>query len=175
MFFYLGASQSFTISTQYFACAYAQTGINVDQIYSYEYVKHDPVMWWNSVPSPFTKKLHFINVGVGADVKSEYNPVHLIKSLFEPNDFVAFKLDVDTSDIEIPIFLEILEDPSVHSLIDEFIFELHYNCPVMSKWWGHVVLKANSTKSHALSFNRVTALKMFSDLRHKGVRAHFWV
>ena len=171
--YYVGASQSFDVSTQYFACAYAQTGIYMDQIYSYEFVEQNPAAWWNSVPSPFMSKLHYINVGILPSLESEYNPLHLIKSMFEPNDFVAFKLDVDTSDVEIPILFEILEDPAIYSIIDEFVFELHYNCPVMVRHWGTVSVPAGYESR--LQLNRVDAFRLFSELRHKGVRAHFWV
>ena len=34
----------------------------MDQIYSYEFVKHDPVSWWDSVPSNLKHKVHFIDV-----------------------------------------------------------------------------------------------------------------
>ena len=145
----------------------------MDQIYSYEFVKHDPVSWWDSVPSNLKHKVHFINVGVAGDKKSDYNPLNLVKSIVEPHDFVAFKLDIDTSSIEIPIFIELIENPALYNVVDEFIFELHYNCPFMSSsWHGIGVPKGLEDK---ITLNRVGALKLFSELRHKGVRSHFWV
>ena len=65
-------------------------------------------------------------MGVSADIKSEQNPLTLIKSIAKPA-FVAFKLDIDTSSIEIPLFLQLLEDPVAYNTVDEFLFELHYN------------------------------------------------
>ena len=145
----------------------------MDQIYSYEYKEHNPVDWWNSIPTNFKDTVHFINVGVSNNVTSDYSPIRLIKSLtVEPHDFVAFKLDIDTTNIEIPIFFQLLEDPNVYKIVDEFFFELHYNCPL-------VITKIHPVKAppgyeDKIDLNRVGVLKSFSELRHKGVRAHFW-
>ena len=136
----------------------------MDQIFSYEYVKHDPVVWWNSIPSHFKKHTHFINVGVSGDLQSDFNPINLIKSLkTSPLDFLSFKLDIDTSSIELPLFFQLLQDEGAYKKVNEFIFELHYKCPIMKKDWDPTVL---NTKDQ---LNRVDAL------RNKGVRAHFWV
>ena len=145
----------------------------MDQICSYEFAKQNPVRWSNSIPSNLKRKVHFINVGVSADIKSEHNPLTLIKSIAKPRDFVAFKLDIDTSSIEIPLFLQLLEDPAAYNIVDEFIFELHYNCPVMIGWWRNVSIPIGYEDKIVLS--RVDALKKFSELRHKGIRSHFWV
>lgn len=45
-----------------------------------------------------------------------------------PSDFVSFKLDVDNSDTEMPIALSLLSDPAFAQLVDEFFFELHFQC-----------------------------------------------
>ena len=146
----------------------------MDQIYSYEFVKHDPVSWWQSIPSDFNNKVHFINVGVSANSSSDFNPIHLLKSLdVDSRDFVAFKLDIDTTEIEIPILFQLLDDPSVYKIVDEFFFELHYNCPVMKHWWGDI--KVPTGYENKIVLDRVGALKIFTELRQKGVRAHFWV
>ena len=145
----------------------------MDQIYSYEFVKHDPVSWWQSIPSNLRYKVHFINVGVAGEKNSDFNPVELIKTIVEPHDFVAFKLDIDTSSIEIPLFLQLLEDPAAYNAIDEFIFEFHYQCPIMSGYWGTVNIPTGLEGKIVL--NRVDALKKFSELRQKGIRSHFWV
>ena len=88
-----------------------------------------------------------------------------------PEDFVIFKLDVDTSEVEIPIALDILNDPEMHSLIDEFFFELHFRCEVlMTCGWGKDVLE----ESNGLQLDRPSTLKFFRDLRKTGIRAHIW-
>jgi hypothetical protein len=55
-------------------------------------------------------------------------------------DFVSFKLDIDHSDTEMPIALNMLKDKSLSSLVDEFFFELHFQCDVMTSCgWGKKV------------------------------------
>ena len=84
---------------------------------------------------------------------------------------MSFKLDVDTPSVEIPIALEILNDPEIHPLIDEFFFELHFRCEVlMDCGWGRKIPE----EWDGLKLDRPSALKLFRDLRMKGIRAHFW-
>jgi hypothetical protein len=51
-----------------------------------------------------------------------------LKCLFEPlsDDFVAFKLDIDTPEVEIPVALEILKDSHSTGLIDEVFFTANW-------------------------------------------------
>ena len=88
-----------------------------------------------------------------------------------PQDFVSFKLDIDHPNIEMPIALNILSDPSISSLIDEFFFELHFRCEVMSSCgWGKYVPKTQN----GFTLDRAHSLKLFRDLRELGIRAHIW-
>jgi hypothetical protein len=44
----------------------------------------------------------------------------------------AFKLDIDTPDMEMPIALMLRDEPELFNLVDEFFFELHFRwavCP----------------------------------------------
>lgn len=81
----------------------------------------------------------------------------------EKDDFVAFKLDIDSPEIEMNMVQSILNNPTLAELIDEFFFEYHYESPIMAQWWGH-------TKEKGLGH----ALHLFYRLRSKGIRAHFW-
>jgi hypothetical protein len=49
-----------------------------------------------------------------------------IQQLATAADFVSFKLDIDHPDMEMPIALGLLSDPTLSTLVDEFFFELHY-------------------------------------------------
>ena len=94
-----------------------------------------------------------------------------VYTLASPQDFVSFKLDVDHPDTELPIALNILSDPSVSSLIDEFFFELHFRCDVMTRCgWGNDI----PNELHGFTFDRPHVLQYFRDLREKGIRAHIW-
>jgi hypothetical protein len=84
---------------------------------------------------------------------------------------VIFKLDVDTTEVEIPIALEIRNNPELHPLIDEFFFELHFRCEIlMDCSWGYNVAE----EANGLKLDRPSALKLFRDIRRKGIRAHIW-
>ena len=100
----------------------------MDQLFSWEYITVDAQQWWRSVPSNFNNRLHFHNVPISSEEGNDENPLTLIKDVVSAGDFVAFKLDVDTSTIELPIALSLLRNSSYYELVDEFFFELHYNC-----------------------------------------------
>ena len=94
-------------------------------------------------------------------------------------DFVAFKLDIDHPETEMPIALSLLDGGSgsrsgsspTGSLVDEFFFELHFRCEVMTSCgWGKKV----PASSHGLTLDRPSVLQFFIDLRNKGIRAHIW-
>ena len=85
-------------------------------------------------------------------------------------DFVSFKLDIDTPTIEIPIALQLSRDPAVAKLVDEFFFELHFDCEFMvACGWGFVPDYFEDFK-----LDRQNAMKLMLDTRKLGVRAHFW-
>ena len=65
--------------------------------------------------------------------------------------------------------MELLKDPVLTSLVDEFFFELHFNCELLSKCcWGKT-FDASQYKMH-----RLDTLKFFQELRFAGIRGHFW-
>ena len=84
-------------------------------------------------------------------------------------DFVAFKLDIDTPEIEVPIVLKLIRDPQMTKLIDEFFFELHFHSEVECGW-----SKAVPAVLDGLVLDRTGALQLFRTLREDGIRAHVW-
>ncbi len=108
-----------------------------------------------------------------------------MKEIATEYDFVAFKLDIDHPDTEIPIALALLNDDELPNLVDEFFFELHFSCELLGPCcWGepqHMVYKSPIAKSEKskydldeLKMDRYGALDYFQRLRFKGVRAHIW-
>jgi hypothetical protein len=83
---------------------------------------------------------------------------------------VAFKLDIDTPLVEILIVLEIAPNPKIANLIDEFFFELHFQCELMCPHcWGNV-----PDSVAGLRLDRYNAIKLFLSYRNLGIRSHFW-
>lgn len=131
----------------------------------------EPEDFWSHVPLRYVGLYHFFNAPISADPSSHLSPTRLIKQLTSPEDFVIFKLDIDTPNVEIPIVLDILNDTEIHPLLDEFFFELHFRCEVlMDCGWGYGMPET----FQGLKLDRPSALKLFRDLRRKGIRAHFW-
>ena len=120
----------------------------------------------------YKSRFSFFNVPASADPMSENNPLRLIKTTAKPKDFVSFKLDIDTPTIENPMAWDILTNPTWANLIDEFFFELHFDCEIMNlcAWVqkGERTMNGNHLYRHQ-------ALQFFLKLREKGIRAHIWV
>ena len=109
--------------------------------------------------------LHFYDVGVTDAVGHEHNPLHLIKQKCKPEDFVVFKLDID-SKFEINIVHQLLADPELMTLVDEFYYEHHVRNHVM-RMHG---LGASSNQKYSLK----AWYDMATEARKKGFRMHFW-
>ena len=90
----------------------------------------------------------------------------ILKQIAQPGDFVVFKLDIDNSDVELPIVSALKESPEMLLLVDEFFFEFHVTFPPMMRFWG-----PSAAKDKQLA----DAYDLFQHIRAKGVRAHSWV
>ena len=106
------------------------------------------------------------NEGVKPDEGNKMNPIYSILESFDEDDFIVFKLDVDTATVENPLALQILNggpDGIYHRLIDQFYFEHHVHLQEIAPFWGRTM---NGTIKDSLD--------LFYGLRSKGVPAHFW-
>ena len=166
-----GCSENFQISTQWFACAFSQTGIVADQVYSYEFEVSEPKAWWATVPTNWNSKVHFHNVPITNHETSDDNPLQVLKDVVHADDFVAFKLDVDTPSVEVPLAMQLLQD-KYSKLVDEFFFELHFRCPVMAVRWG---ISPDPEQHDEFIMDSYHALTLFQSYREKGIRSHIWV
>jgi hypothetical protein len=131
----------------------------------------EPILFWEKVPLPLKAIYQFFNAPITSDPKGGQSPTRMIKQLAKVEDFVAYKLDIDHPETELPIVLDFLNDPSLMQLVDEFFFELHYRCEVMRYCgWDYKMPK----KHLGIELNSQSALNIFTKLRQNGVRAHFW-
>lgn len=159
-----GASQSWFVNT------YRARGIEFDRIIGWEARPMDPKSQWSTVPDDIKRKTSWYNIPANATVDHADNPLTYIKKLTKPEDFVVFKLDIDTPQVEVAIVQQILNDAELHTLIDEFYFEHHVTgSPMQWHGWGNL-----STVETPL--NDITdSYELFSYLRTKGIRSHSWV
>lgn len=160
-------SQFYDSSPWWFACGYTQKGFTLDNFLAWEYTLLDPKVYWKAVPEIWKPIWRFFNVPIS--IGSTDNPLHFIKSLATVDDFVAFKLDVDNHDIEIPMALFLSQNAELLSLIDEFFFELHYHCE-FECGCSLTIPK----EMHGMKLTIPHVLDFFKSLRENGVRSHFW-
>ena len=121
----------FRTALQWFTCGYSQRKISFDHIYGWELRLQPPEQFWKGVPPLWKPYFHFLNVPVSAENAHPDSPLRFIKQLATEDDFVSFKLDIDHPSTEIPIAQMILSDPELTKLVDEFFFELHFDCEVV--------------------------------------------
>lgn len=103
-----------------------QRGVSFNQVYGWEMTLLEPVDYWRRVPAQWKPHWHFHNIPVQSAVDSADSPLRYIRQLAGPQDFVAFKLDIDSPDMEMPIALMLRDDSQLAALVDEFFFELHF-------------------------------------------------
>lgn len=164
-------TSTFDSSLLWFTCGFAQRKVGFDRVYAWEMTLLEPRDYWRRVPMQWKHNWHFYNVPISANSSEADSPIRFVQAMAQPEDFVAFKLDIDSPDYEMPIALSLLSDESLASLVDEFFFELHFRCEVMTSCgWGKRVPK----ESHGLVLDRPQILRFFIDLRKKGIRAHIW-
>lgn len=148
-----------------------QRSLYFDQFFGWEMTLLEPTDFWASVPSSIKPLYNFHNIPITSDENDVDCPLGLIKRIVSPNDFVAFKLDVDNQDIEIPIAMRLMQDPALSSLVDEFFFELHFENEFLQpadEW-------SSTTKVVAgLKLDRLHSYELFLTMRQNGIRAHFW-
>jgi hypothetical protein len=146
---------------------YKKFGIHFDHVYAYEMTPFTPnqtkTLFASLIPDDWQTSYHWINTGVDSTVNVNLNPFSMIKKYFLPEDLVVVKLDIDTPSIELPLAHELLNDPSLHSLIDQFYFEYHVKLKELNDWRGRT------------QGSIYDAMHLMTQLREKGVAAHFWV
>ena len=171
-FLFDAGSSSFDTSLAWMLCGYQQRGLSFDKAMAWEMKAVNGTDYWSDVPANLISLLHFYNTPISANYSETHSVLRQIDEVAEEGDFVAFKLDVDTSSVELPIALEILRNSKYHRKIDEFFFELHFHCEVI----GPCCWDNDSIPSDINGFilDRLHAFNFFRELRYVGVRAHFW-
>lgn len=151
----------------YVATLYQQFGIVFDHVYAFEMTPFSPeqtkTLFASNIPEMWRTSYHWINVGVDSTVNSRLNPFTMIKEQFLPEDLVVVKLDIDTPSVELPLAMELLNDPQLHALVDQFYFEYHVHLKELKEWGDNV------------EGSIYDALHLMRQLRERGVATHFWV
>ena len=104
-----------------------------------------------------------------ADLDGPFLPTHISETV-GPDDYVIFKLDIDSPTVEINTVLHLLSEEGAADLanIDEFFWEHHiFGNYLMRGLWG--MKPGQDDRSIRES------AELFLQLRQRGVRSHSWV
>lgn len=158
-------------SLSYFNAIWGRHSIEFDDIYAYE-MKTPVEQFYDTVPDPYKQLVHYQQCAVSsapAD-NSEEHPFlpKVIQQMYgNPEDYVLFKLDIDSPEVENGNIMYILDNANDQNApaIDELVYEHHVGGNyIMSRFWGH-----NDDATLRASY------ELFLQLRLKGIRAHSWV
>jgi len=155
-----GASQS------WFAKIYETVlNVNFDRIIAWEY-GGSQVDRLSETPFEYLVNTSYFVIPASGELDACHNPLNFIRKLCHKDDYVVFKLDIDTPGIESAIVDQLVNDPRVAGLVDEFFYEDHAaKNPMEYHGWGR------QPKDHDMA----KSIQIFSKLRALGVRAHSWV
>ena len=174
-YFFDAGSSLFYTSVGLFICAYSQRKISFDAMYGWEATLLEPSSFWKHVPAKWLPYYHFYNVPVEPGFAGHHSVLRIIDEVVREDDFVSFKLDIDNSTVEIPIFQAIVENTNgIAKKIDELFFEFHFDCEMM-QFSGWEEPDPQTFPKGVKKMDRVYAYEQFLALRKLGIRAHAYI
>ena len=157
-------------SQSWFYDSYERRGIEFDRLLLWEANPTPAAAIFSDLPKDVWQKYQYFNWPASSNMSDPSSPLAIIKKIAQPGDFVVLKLDIDSPSVELPILLDLLNNPELLELVDEFFFEYHVSfAPMNPSWYGSADPKTVTNDTLADSY------KVFKALREKGVRAHSWV
>lgn len=151
---------------KYFSSVWSRQSIDFDEIYAFD-AAIPLSKFYGELPSHIGAKVHYQKCNVGGVLGDAQHPFvpNLIHRVALPNDYVLFKLDIDSPILEKEMIEYILQDPD--SQITELVWEHHISGNYLMEEWG----KPESLDQVSLQ----DSYYYFVRLRQKGIRAHSWV
>ena len=147
-------------STRWFYEYYKRFDLQFDRIIAFEIAPINAKVAWEQLPEDVFPIYTLINTGCTKN--GTFNPWMTLKRLAKPSDHVIVKLDIDSYDLESFLMNQIVNDPKIHSLIDELFFEHHIRVKEMLHYWSSP--RGSLQESYVL----------FTKLRRLGIRMHSW-
>ncbi|KAL7564586.1 hypothetical protein ACA910_017931 [Epithemia clementina (nom. ined.)] len=142
---------------------FEQFGFKFDHIYAFEIKHFTAEDVYQMVPRHLQPAYHWINAGVSTEEGHNLNPWTMLENEFTEEDLVIVKLDIDTASLEVPLAHQLLNNPKLWNLVDQFYFEHHVRQEENTFWrnsWGGTIKDT---------------LELFHGLRTRGIPTHFWV
>jgi hypothetical protein len=158
-------------SQSWFYDSYKRHGLEFDRLLLWEANPTPAADIFSDLPKDVWHKYQYFNWPASSNSSDVSSPLHIIKEIAQPGDFVVFKLDIDTPSVELPILRVLLGDPELLELVDEFFFEYHVLFGPMNESWFQSKNPSPAPTSDTLA----DSYTVFRTLREKGVRAHSWV
>jgi len=155
-------------SLDYFVKIWGRSGHAFDGIYAFE-METPEKKFIKTVPDEFLSITEYKQCAVSskAEDHSDEHPFLplLIKETAKPNDYVLFKLDIDSPGVENGNIEYILNNQEIR--IDELVWEHHISGNYLMEEWG------DSNELDQMSLRQ--SYDFFLRMRQKGIRAHSWV
>ncbi|GMH46935.1 hypothetical protein TrLO_g2545 [Triparma laevis f. longispina] len=153
-------------SLGYFTTVWKRHNIDFKYIEAWEGTTPVP-KFYKSVPNHFKDVVEYhqelidSTIGQGGTFVPE-----VIKKKCKPEDYVLFKLDIDSGPVEQGNIDFILSSPEHLELIDEIVWEHHVSNYIMNAHWQGGIDESRSIKD---------SYEMFLKMRKAGIRAHSWI
>lgn len=155
-------------SLSFFTNVWARHGIAFDHIEAWE-GGTTPAAFQASVPAEFKSRVVFHQEWISSNPGTRPFIPTIIRQTTNVQDYVLFKLDIDSATVETGTVMHLLSPEGAADLahIDEFVWEHHVTNYIMEKWWG----------AHGVdpTFDIADSYQFFLELRRRGVRAHSYV
>lgn len=151
-------------SLSYFAGVWKRFGFNWDAMECWE-GKTAPGKFFASVPTEWQTKVEFHQQMISTHPSLHPFVPSVIRQKVSKNDYVVFKLDIDSKTVETSIVEYMLQWNDLE-FIDEFIWEHHVKNYLMAPNWK---------KTQDMNMTIADSYDYFLRLRKRGVRAHSWV
>lgn len=94
-YFDVGASTWPELSQSWMLESYERRGITFDRIFLWEATPMNGTHIHSRVPDRFYPAYQYFNIPASPDPADRRNPLNILKGVAKPEDFVAFKLDID--------------------------------------------------------------------------------
>ena len=111
-------------SQSWFYDSYKRHGLEFDRLLLWEAEPTPASAVFSSLPKELWHKYQYFNWPASSNSSDPSSPLRIIKKIAQPGDFVVLKLDIDTPKVEMAILRELLNDPDLLELVDEFFFFL---------------------------------------------------
>ena len=105
-------------------------------------------------------RLHFYNTPITDDFRMASHPLNMIRSIYEPGDFIVVKLDIDNGPLESAIMAEITADPELRHCISEMFYEQHYDHAGATPIRNLCALQNRATCVHTHSLNQQSIMRV---------------